>query len=653
MDKDTFDLESLREDYDLELKLAEGEDGKGKLPNSFWETYSAMANTEGGYVILGAEETNTGYSFKGLQNPDKVVKELWNGANNREKVSENILNNPDVKVKEHDGVNLVIVHIPQAGRKQRPVFINNNPLRGTYRRNNEGDYRCPEHIVKQMLGEQTNDTRDAVIFEKYGMSDIDAETLKIYRQHFSNRKPDHPFNDCNDLEFLRQIGGYSIDRTTKKEGLTLAGLLMFGKLRSILDAVPNYIVDYQRQPREASESRWLERITTDFTWSGNIYDFYRTVIKKLFENLKTPFKLKGDERIEETPVHEALREAFVNTLVHADYSGNCSILVIEKPGLFSFRNPGLLRLPKEEVLRGGVSDCRNRNMQKIFQLIGMGEQAGSGFPKIYKNWRSQDWKLPDLEERIESNQTVLEMRMESLLPEGIVSDLSKRLGRKFKSLSQIERIALVTAEAETCITHHRLMEITSEHPSELSAYLHKLVEAKLLQSDGAGKGTFYFAPGKHPICKKGSEHLLLRSEHYMENFKHKSSEHKDGKMSSSSEHLPGRSEHKSSEHLGSSSEHYANNYERKDRYTEEEKGLILSVKMAGKAPKEKVRQVIMLLCREQWFSLVQLASTLNRDKDSMRNHYVMPMVDEGVLMQKIPNIRNHPYQQYKLKNKAK
>ncbi|MFA6294304.1 MAG: RNA-binding domain-containing protein, partial [Victivallales bacterium] len=331
MENNFFDLASLREDYDLELKLAEGEDKKGKLPKSFWETYSALANTEGGYVILGAKESEDGFLFPGIQNPDKVVSEIWNGANNRDKTSENILRNQDVRIEKHGGIKLVVVRIPQADRKQKPVFINNNPLKGTYRRNNEGDYHCPEHIVKQMLGEQMNDTRDSIIFEKFDLADIDRETLKVYRQHFSNRKPEHPFNDCGDLEFLRQIGGYAVDRNSGKSGLTLAGLLMFGKLRSILDAVPNYIVDYQRLPREAAESRWLDRITTDFTWSGNIYDFYRMVSKKLFENLKTPFQLKGDERIEDTPVHEALREAFVNALVHADYSGNCSVLVIEKP----------------------------------------------------------------------------------------------------------------------------------------------------------------------------------------------------------------------------------------------------------------------------------------------------------------------------------
>lgn len=50
------DLSLLRESVSLECKLANGRDGKGALPDDFWPTYSAMANTDGGVVILGMRE---------------------------------------------------------------------------------------------------------------------------------------------------------------------------------------------------------------------------------------------------------------------------------------------------------------------------------------------------------------------------------------------------------------------------------------------------------------------------------------------------------------------------------------------------------------------------------------------------------------------
>ena len=88
-----------------------------------------------------------------------------------------------------------------------------------------------------------------------------------------------------------------------------------------------------------------------------------------------PFALKDGQRQDDTPVHEALREALVNTLVHADYTGRVSVLVVKRPDMFGFRNPGGLRLPIEQVIRGGESDCRNRILHQMFLLIGLGERV--------------------------------------------------------------------------------------------------------------------------------------------------------------------------------------------------------------------------------------------------------------------------------------
>lgn len=68
------------------------------------------------------------------------------------------------------------------------------------------------------------------------------------------------------------------------------------------------------------------------------------------EDLKKPFKLEGIQRIDETLVHKAVREAFVNLIIHADYLMDAGVLkVIKKSNSFEFINPGILKLPLEDI----------------------------------------------------------------------------------------------------------------------------------------------------------------------------------------------------------------------------------------------------------------------------------------------------------------
>ena len=74
-----------------------------------------------------------------------------------------------------------------------------------------------------------------------------------------------------------------------------------------------------------------------------------------------------------------------------------------------FENPGSIRTGKKQMLRGGVSDPRNKTLMKMFGLLGIGERAGSGIPDIYKVWEDEGLVSPVVEETFNPDRTSLSL----------------------------------------------------------------------------------------------------------------------------------------------------------------------------------------------------------------------------------------------------
>ncbi len=393
-----FDLLRYGERITLECKEA-----RNALPKAFWETYSSFANTIGGTVLLGIKENfeesdfEHRFTVQGVVAPHKIITDLWNTINS-DKVSANILTDSNVYTIKVNGQDVVVVEVPQAQYHQRPVFLNGNPMKGSYKRNHEGDYHATAEDVKAMLRDANDAGNDGTLLEGYGMDDIDPETLRAYRMEYELRNPDHVFNTLDNKQFLTQLGGYTRDRLTGKEGLTTAGLMMFGKGLPIRERFDNISMDYLDQTNLIGDSRWSDRLTYDGMWENNLYNFMRRVIPKLISDLKRPFRIEGMSRIDDTPLHMAIREAFTNLVIHSDYLITGVLKVVKTDYGFVFSNPGNLKLPVQMIYSGGNSKARNPRIQAMLRMIGLGDNIGSGFPKILSVWKDENWRKPDLSE---------------------------------------------------------------------------------------------------------------------------------------------------------------------------------------------------------------------------------------------------------------
>lgn len=144
---DFSNLKKYRENNRLEAKRA-----LGGLPKSLWETYSAFANTLGGIILLGVEEhKDKSLHPINLPNPEELIREFWDIANNPDKVGVNILSDKHITIENVQGKRIIAITVPQAQGHDKPVYIGNDPLSGTYRRSGDGDYRCTKEEVRAMM----------------------------------------------------------------------------------------------------------------------------------------------------------------------------------------------------------------------------------------------------------------------------------------------------------------------------------------------------------------------------------------------------------------------------------------------------------------------------------------------------------------------
>ncbi len=396
------------ENRTLEMKKC-----KDTLPESVWETVSAFANTRGGVILLGVVEhkekpLSDKFEINGVADANKVVTDFFNMLNNPQKINRSVLVDSDVRIVEIDGKDVIYINVPEADYRQKPIFINQKLERGTFKRGHEGDRRVNKEELALLLRDSSDDV-DSQIIEYYGMDDIDAETLRKYRQAFKTENPGHAYVDLADRDFLIKMGGYDINRKTGTEGLTMAGLLMFGQSQHIHKNFPNFRVDYldliDIEPGDSK--KWNDRLTDDGRWEDNLYNFLILTLRKLLFTLPSEGKLNGVIRHDGGQLHEAVREAFINSITYCDYLLGGVLRIDRRTDRIVMRNPGTLRIPSERIYNGDYTQARNSTIQKMLRMIGFGDNIGSGFQKIMKVWKTLGYGSPDIHQEDDVNEVWL------------------------------------------------------------------------------------------------------------------------------------------------------------------------------------------------------------------------------------------------------
>ena len=465
-------LNILKESYNIEFKLA-----KNSFPKEALNTYSAFANTDGGVLILGIEEKDGKAIVSGVENVEKIKKDIFDTLNNRSIVSKNIIDDKNIKIEEIEDKKIIIIEIPKANYKDKPIYLREQ-FNLAYKRNHEGDYKCTPEDIKQMIRDSSDEPLDNQLISKFSIDDLDEESIRLYRKNFINLKPDHIFNSLEMKDFLIKLRVLRKNRDTQKLEPTLAGLLFFGKTESIKEVLPYFHLEYLDKSIVGQE-RWQDRIVYDGTWGeGNLYNFFNVVIRKLYLSVEKNFQLLEDQKTREeySGIQIALREMLVNAIIHADYKIDTPLKITKYSNYFEFQNPGGLKISKMEFFNGGYSKPRNENIEFLFRMINLCERAGSGIPKILKVTNERKFKFPEIED--DGKKFIFKFWNTSLLDELVLEN-------------EKERLIVEYVLKNLRITNTQARENLNLKKHEAADLFNRLIEKGYLERNGVGRGIYY------------------------------------------------------------------------------------------------------------------------------------------------------------------
>lgn len=468
------ELYKLREGLNIELKEA-----AGGVPKSLYETYSAFCNTNGGSIYLGIRENkDKDNEIIGISSPKEYIKQIFDTLNNKSKVSANLLLDSNFEIIDVDGKYVLKIDVFECGRGKKPIYLN-NIITNSYKRNNEGDYLVSKDEFLSMINDNYSLSNDSEVNTwGFGFEDIDMDTLKAFRNIFNTNNPNNIYMNLDDEIFCKKIGILKKNKDYEFV-LTNAAVLFFTNSIAITTIFPNYFLDYQENLLSAS--RWDYRLTSiDINWNGNIFEFFRRVINKI--QIGLPNRFMTDSQgvdISHIPMYEAMREALVNAITNADFICGNSIFIKKTNDRIIIKNSGKPLISINEMITGGNTNPRNKELMRYFRLLDYSQHSGYGIPNIFNTFNEYDLPAPNIYETNSPDYTTLDMLVNRM----VLNDSSKPI-----FLEMVDYIDSIN----NGVTQTQIAEHFGINRKTVATYLDILIKNGLITTNGKRtKGKLY------------------------------------------------------------------------------------------------------------------------------------------------------------------
>lgn len=432
----------------------------------------SLANTEGGSLLLGVEDDG---NVTGLHRKHRNMQGLSGFIAN--KTTPSIF----VEVKAHQ---LQEHHVAQIiVQKSRQLVSTSEGLLQRRRLKVDG---TPEavpfypHEFTQRQSTMSLVDPSATLLEQIDVEQLDPIQRLRLRNAIKKYGGDSSLLPLEDEELDNALG-LVMERNGKRHP-TVAGLLLLGTESLLRQHLPTYEVAFQ-----------VLRGT-----DVQVNEFYRKPLLETFEEVDLQFRpWVIEEEIQvglfRVPVpnydRRAFREAFVNALVHRDYSTLGAVHVrIDDDGL-SISSPGSFidGVTLKNLL---VVSPRSRNplLADIIKRVGLAERTGRGIDRIFEGMLRYGRPAPDYS--LSSSYTV-SLNLSNAAPDLAFLKMVVEHEDKLGGLPIDSLIILSRLRDERRLTTADFAESVQKSETNVRSTIEKLVEIGLLESHGTGRGRTY------------------------------------------------------------------------------------------------------------------------------------------------------------------
>ena len=376
------------DDASVEAKAAQ--DG---LPKSIWETVSAFANTSGGTIILGLDESAGFAPVEGFD-LDRVRDQFVSGVGDEGADNALIAKPPQYELSRQslDGSQVLVVEVSEADPRTKPCYITRRGIRnGSYKRIDDKDVKLSPTEVDALQSLFVPSPADRTTVENATEADLDQAVVDAILSAESLKRAHSMTGAATREEKMQRL-----NIVDGNGGVRLAGLLAAGTYPQ--QFFPRFVVDVVAYPGVekgiGGAVRYLDRVICE----GPLHEQIDSATAAVMKNLRTAGIVEGVGRIDvpEIPA-SVVREAVANAVVHRDYGEALSGMAVTVD-VFDDRvvvtNPGGLWGGKTlENIADGVSRCRNGALMRLAQAIpsaagSPAEGAGTGVPLMTSEMRA-------------------------------------------------------------------------------------------------------------------------------------------------------------------------------------------------------------------------------------------------------------------------